>query len=203
MSKSPIRVRQQYILASRVLIHLTAAIWALFVWYQALSGKLSGDPVQHLLDFTGIGTLNLLLLSLSVSPIAKYLKFGQLIRLRKTLGVYAAVYGLLHFCVFIAFELQFEWKLILSEIIERPYISVGFIALLILSALLLTSFEPLKKKMGRSWQRLHRWAYVALALGLLHFLWSIKANELQPYLYIIIGTILLLTRKQKLKHFFK
>lgn len=200
---TPIRINKVYVTAARIAVHLISLVWLFVILQQGFSGSLPGDPVQYLLDFTGIGALNLLILSLSISPLAEILKFGQLIVLRKTLGVYAAFYALAHLSVFIAFELQFEWSLILSEIIERPYITVGFSALFILTLLLATSFDVIRKKMGKSWQKLHRWVYLALILGLLHFLWSIKANELQPYIYIGIGTILLLLRKKKLKMMFK
>lgn len=200
---SPIRVHSAYLTVARVLIHLVCLVWLFIVLEKGISGSLPGDPVQYLLDFTGIGAINLLLLSLTVSPLAEFLRFGQIIVLRKTFGVYAAIYGLSHVGVFIAFELQFEWGLILSELIERPYITVGFGALLILTALLATSFDRLRKKMGRTWQKLHRWVYVALVLALLHFLWSIKANELQPYIYIGLGATLLMLRKKKIKMMFK
>lgn len=199
----PIRVKSTYITLARLAIHAVSAALLIYTLWQGVTGSLEGDPVQHLLDFTGIGTLNLLLASLLISPLAQYCKFGQLIPLRKTLGVYAAVYALSHFGVFIAFELQFEWSLILSEIIDRPYITVGFAALIILTLLLITSFNSIKVSMGSAWQRLHKWVYVALGLGLLHFLWSIKANELQPYVYIALGLILMSLRKKKLKRFFK
>lgn len=200
---SPIRIASVYMTFCRILIHMVSLVWLFAILQQAFAGSLSGDPVQYLLDFTGISALNLLLLSLAVSPLAELLKFGQLIVLRKTFGVYAAIYALCHLGVFIAFELQFEWGLIISEIVDRPYITVGFFALLILTALLATSFQGIKKKMGKTWQKLHRWVYFALVLGLLHFLWSIKANELQPYIYIALGTILLFLRRKKLKTMFK
>jgi sulfoxide reductase heme-binding subunit YedZ len=203
LPSSPTRVKPVYLTVVRVLIHAVSLIWLIYALLQGFFGGLSGDPVQYLLDFTGIGTLNLLLLSLTVSPLAEYLKFGQIIPLRKTLGVYSATYALAHFSVFIAFELQFEWGLIVSEIVERPYITVGFLALLILTSLLATSFSSIKKHMGKAWHRLHKWVYIALGLGLLHFLWSIKANELQPYIYIALGVILLALRRRKLKNFFK
>ena len=199
----PLRIKSIWILLLRIVIHGLSLLWLSIVLYQAFTGKLQGDPVQYLLDFTGIATLNLLLLSLAISPLAQYLKFVQIIRVRKTLGVYAAIYALAHLSVFIAFELQFEWALIVSEIIKRPYITVGFAALVILTALLVTSLDAIKRRMGQSWQRLHKWVYVALGLGLLHFLWSIKASEVQPYFYIALGLFALSVRKKKLKNFFK
>ena len=203
LPNKPIRVPAHTIIIARVLIHVLAFLWLLIVLMKGILGGLEGDPVQYLLDFTGIGSLNLLLLSLSISPLCEHLKFGQLIRIRKTLGVYAGVYALAHFMVFIAFELQFEWKLVLSEVVKRPYITVGFIALLLLSTLLFTSFHRIKVRMGKAWHTLHKTVYLALCLGLLHFLWSIKANELQPFLYIGIGGVLLWLRKEKIKRILK
>jgi len=131
--KRPIRIGNNWLRVLRYAIHAIGALWLVLVYYSALNGSLPGDPVQYLLDFSGIGALHFLLLSLTISPLAKMLKFSQLMRIRKTLGVYAAVYALFHFYTFTAYELQYEWLLILDEIIERPYITVGMIALLVLS----------------------------------------------------------------------
>ena len=198
----PIRVNPTYISLIRWLIHSTSIIWLTLILYFGFAGQLPGDPVQYLLDFTGISALNLLLLSLCISPLSEFLKFGQLIKIRKTLGVYAAVYALSHLCVFIAFELQFEWGLIFEEIVERPYITVGFIGLLILSALLATSFDKVKKRMGKTWSKLHNYVYLALVFIVLHFIWSIKADELAPLLYAGLSLILLSLRIIKLKRIF-
>lgn len=198
----PIRVKPTYIRLIRGLIHSAATIWLTLILYLGFAGQLPGDPVQYLLDFTGISALNLLLISLCISPLSEYLKFGQLIRIRKTLGVYAAIYALSHFGVFIAFELQFEWGLIFEEIVERPYITVGFVGLLILSALLATSFDKVKKRMGKTWGKLHNYVYLALMLIVLHFIWSIKADELAPLIYAGLSVILLSLRITKLKRIF-
>jgi sulfoxide reductase heme-binding subunit YedZ len=190
-------------MAFRILIHAVSIVWLSGFYYQALSGQLSGDPVQHLLDFTGIGALNLILLSLIVSPLAQYLRFAQLMRVRKTLGVYAGVYALAHLYTFTAYELQFEWYLLASEIIERPYITVGMLALLILSALLITSLDKIKRLMGTKWQKLHNFVYIAVALGCLHYLWAVKSNVYEPLIYIALTVILLFLRRKKIKNIFK
>lgn len=200
---APIRVNKSLIIYARMLVHIICLAYAGTVFYDALMGNLLGDPVQYLTDFSGIGAINLLMLSLCISPISQYFRFAQLMPLRKTLGVYAAVYALLHLLVFIAFELQFEWQLIASEIIKRPYITVGFVALLILTSLYISSFDFVKKRMGRQWQRLHNYVYLALFLACLHFLWSIKSTELAPIIYAIAAFALLLLRKKKLKNIFK
>nr|WP_136252271.1 protein-methionine-sulfoxide reductase heme-binding subunit MsrQ [Ningiella ruwaisensis] len=200
---TPVRVPSYGINALRYAIHVVAFCWLAWVYYLALNGSLDGDPVQYLLDFSGIGTLHLLMLSLLVSPIAMRFKFAQLMQIRKTLGVYAASYALFHFYVFTAYELQYEWKLILSEIVERPYITVGMVALLILSALLLTSLNKIKKRMGKNWQKLHNFTYLALILGCIHYLWSVKSDWYEPAIYIVLATILLLFRRKKIQKIIK
>ncbi|WP_395343440.1 sulfite oxidase heme-binding subunit YedZ [Ningiella sp. W23] len=202
-NRKPLRVNKAFIFAFRVSIHLISAIWLGIVYYQALSGHLEGDPVQYLLDFSGIGTLHLLFASLLISPLAQWMKFQQLMRIRKTFGVYAALYALFHVWVFIAYELQFEWLLIASEIIERPYITVGALAALILIALLASSFEKIKKKMGSKWQKLHNFVYIAVIAGCIHYLWSVKSNWYEPAIYLSIATLLLLIRRKKIKNLFK
>jgi sulfoxide reductase heme-binding subunit YedZ len=116
------------------------------------------------------------MLSLLISPLAQYFKFAQLIRIRKTLGVNAAVYAIFHVYVFVAYELKYEWLLILEEIIKRPYITVGMLAFLILSSLLVTSLQSIKKAMASKWQKLHNFIYPALILGCIHYLWSVKSD---------------------------
>ncbi|MGQ8363768.1 protein-methionine-sulfoxide reductase heme-binding subunit MsrQ [Glaciecola sp. 1036] len=201
----PIRIANFWISLTRYCIHGISLIWLIYAYYSALTGRVNGDPVEFLTNFSGIGTLNLLLLTLIVSPLARTLKFGQLVILRKTLGVYAAIYALFHFYIYIAYELEFEWLLIANEIIERPYITVGFVSLLLLSALLITSFTFLKRKMGTRWQKLHNWIYVACILGCVHFLWSVKSDISEPIIYSFLFLILLLTehRRQKFKKLLK
>jgi sulfoxide reductase heme-binding subunit YedZ len=131
------------------------------------------------------------------------MKFAQLIKLRKTFGVYSAIYALAHLFTYIAFELQYEWALVLSEIIKRPYITVGFLGLSILTLMLMTSFNTVQRKMGKYWGKLHRWVYLALILIALHFVWSIKSQEIEPYFYIALSALLLYLRKEKIKRIFK
>ena len=184
-------------------LHLIAVIWLVWVFYAGFTGQLPGDPVQYLLDFTGIGALNLLVASLSISLVAMHLKFAQVMVFRRPLGVYSAIYALAHFIVFIAFELQFEFRLIISEIVDRPYITVGFTGFLLLSLLALTSFPIIKKKMGKSWQKLHNLSYVAVALACLHYLWLVKSSWIEPAIYIVIVLVLLTLKRRKIKNIFK
>ncbi|GLR69930.1 sulfite oxidase heme-binding subunit YedZ [Agaribacter marinus] len=193
----PIRVHKHVITVTRASTHVVAALWLIIVYVGALKGSIAGDPVQYLIEFSGKGAINLLLISLMISPIAKWLKFGQLLKFRRTTGVYSAIYALFHLYVFIRYELQFEWGLILSEIIERPYITVGFVALCMLCALMVTSPSRIKRMMSSHWQKLHNWVYPTSILTIIHFWWSLKSEWSEPLFYLVFLCILLAFRYKK------
>lgn len=196
-------IRQSQVLWLKGLIHTLSLGLAAVTFYQAIYDQLGGDPVEALLHFTGIGALNLLLLSLAVSPLAKHFKAANLLKIRRLLGLYAFFYALLHIASYLLFELQLAWGLLLSEIIKRPYITVGFVALMILLALAATSTKGIQRKMGKSWQRLHNWVYLALLLAALHYIWSVKSDLSQPLLYWGAALGLLWFRRQRLTRWLK
>ncbi|GAA0851938.1 protein-methionine-sulfoxide reductase heme-binding subunit MsrQ [Aliiglaciecola litoralis] len=191
------------LLAVKVVSHIGALSPLLWIFYQAITDQLGGDPVEALLHFTGIGAFNLLLLSLLVSPLAKLLKSPALIKTRRLLGLYAFTYALSHFLSYVFFELQLEWQLLLSEIVKRPYITVGFTALLILTLLASTSTAWAQRKLGRKWQRMHNWVYLAVLLVALHYIWSVKSDVIQPLFYWAMTLILLYWRRLKLTKWIK
>jgi sulfoxide reductase heme-binding subunit YedZ len=178
-------------------LHIAALFLLLITFYQAFTDQLGADPVKALLHFTGIGAFNLLLMSLFISPLAKYLRQGQLVTLRRPVGLYAFAYAICHFSSYLLFELQLEWSLMFSELIKRPYITVGFGALLILSVLAATSTKSIQRRMGRTWQKTHNWVYVASLLISLHYIWSVKSEIIQPIVYGLVLLALLATRKAK------
>ena len=198
----PLRVNTAVIKTMQLSVHLVTGIWLTWVFYAGFAAQLPGDPVQYLLDFTGIGALNLLVASLVVSLVAQHLKFAQAMVFRRPLGVYSAVYVLAHFIVFIAFELQFEFRLIAAEIIDRPYITVGFIGFIILSSLAFTSFPYIKRKMGKAWQKLHNLTYVAVILACVHYLWLVKSSWMEPAIYFAIVLSLMIMKRKKIKNIF-
>lgn len=187
----------------KVLIHFGALLPLIWTFYLASIDQLGGDPVESLLHFTGISAFNLLLLSLLTSPLAKMLKQAALIKVRRLLGLYAFFYALIHFLSFIFFELQFEWQFLIAEIIERPYITVGFVALLILFSLALTSTRKSQIRLGKKWQALHNCVYLAGILIALHYIWSVKSDILQPVIYWVLLLLVLFMRKDKLDRWLK
>lgn len=203
MTKTKFRLKARHIIWLKVVIHLSALIPLIYTYFQAFNDQLGGDPVEAVLHFTGISAFNLVLLSLLVSPLAKRLKQGMLINVRRLLGLYAFFYALSHFTSYVLFELQLEWSLLLSEIIKRPYITVGFAALLLLSSLALSSTKNIQRKMGSKWQKLHNWIYVAGLLIALHYIWSVKSDLVQPIIYWMMLLSLLWFRRDKLLRKFK
>ncbi|MDP5131280.1 MAG: protein-methionine-sulfoxide reductase heme-binding subunit MsrQ [Paraglaciecola sp.] len=193
------RLKLIHILLLKGIIHFAAVIPLAYTFYLATIDDLGGDPVMALIHFCGIGAFNLLLLSLLVSPLAQKLKQGLLLRLRRLLGLYAFVYALSHLLVYVIFELQLDWGLIAGEIIERPYITVGFVAFLILGALAATSTQAMQRTLKRNWQKLHNWVYIAVLLIALHFIWSVKSDINEPLLYWAMTLVLLTMRKSTLQ----
>ena len=183
----------------KVLIHLGALIPLANLYFSAFNDELGVDPVKAVIHFTGIGALNLLLLTLSVTPLAQLAKQGYVLKVRRLLGLYAFTYALFHLLNFLAFEVQFDGALFISEIFKRPYITIGMIAFFLLGALAITSLNKLKRKMGKSWQRLHNVSYVIILLVTIHFYWSVKSELTSPLFYFALALILLLLRYKKIK----
>ena len=188
---------------AKTFIHLASLLPLVNLYWLAYFDELGGDPVKEVIHFTGIGALNLLLLSLILTPLAKVLKQGKLIQLRRVIGLYAFFYGLLHILNFLFFEVQFDFSLFIDEIFDRPYITVGMTALLILTALAVTSIGFIRRKMGRNWQKLQNLTYLAGALVVIHFFWSVKSELTSPLMYIAFFLFLLYLRKDKFRRWIK
>ncbi|NMP30914.1 protein-methionine-sulfoxide reductase heme-binding subunit MsrQ [Thalassotalea sp. M1531] len=183
----------------KIIVHLAALLPLVWLYYGAINDTLGADPVEYVIHFTGTGALNILLLTLALSPAAKFFKKPVLIKLRRLVGLWAFTYAIFHLLNFIFFELQFDWRLLVSEIVKRPYITVGMMAFLILSLLAFTSINRIKRKMGKNWQQLHNWVYIAAIAVVIHFYWSIKSDIYQPALYALILLWLLSLRRSRIK----
>ena len=183
----------------KLFIHFAALLPLVNAYYLALTDQLGADPVESIIHFTGIGAFNLLLLSLAITPISKRFKISILLKVRRLVGLYSFTYALLHLLNFLFFEVQFDWSLFLNEIIDRPYITIGMVGLLTLLALAITSIPILKKRMGKNWQKLHNWVYLAAVLVGIHFYWSVKSEIIEPSIYLFITVTLLALRFKKFK----
>ena len=168
-------------------------------------GSLGVNPVERLLDVCGTTGLNLLMLTLCVSPLRRSLGINRLVSFRRLLGLFAFFYVALHFLTYalldlgLVFQPEFALDTLLVDIVERPYITVGFTALVLLIPLAVTSTRALQRRLGRNWVKLHRLVYVIAILGLLHFWWQKKsdADFAEPLLY---GFLLAALLGERLKH---
>lgn len=157
-----------------------------------LTGLFSApEPVDFLLRHSGQYALQGLLLSLCITPMRQLTTWRALHPARRIFGLAGFAYAALHFSVYLVFDLELRFDVLTEEVIERPYIAVGAAALGLLVPLALTSTRSMMRRLGRRWQILHRLAYVAPVLAVLHFLWLVKADLSEPLLYAAALAVLL------------
>ncbi len=166
---------------------------ALLVW-RAMDNRLGPNPVETVIHSTGIWTLRFLLLTLAVTALRRLTGLGWLPRFRRMLGLFAFFYALLHFSAYLVLDRALAWEEVLRDLTDRPYITVGFMALVLLVPLAVTSTRGWVRRLGRRhWQQLHRSIYLIAALGVLHFLWLVKADPREPLRYgaLLVGLLVL------------
>lgn len=166
-----------------------------FMIADAARGQLGADPVAIALNRLGLLALITLLGSLAATPLRLVLGWSWPLRLRRMLGLFAFFYVSLHFTLYLAIDQGFDFSAILKDISERKFITVGFLAFLLLVPLAATSPMRVRRMLGpKRWQRLHRLVYAAGALAALHFIWRVKRDLTEPAIYAIILGLLLLAR---------
>jgi len=178
----------------RIGVFIAAAVWPMLWLYQALEDLLGPDPGKVLVDRLGLGTLVLLLITLSMTPMQKLTGWAGWIAVRRQLGLWCFAYVVLHLCSYMSFILGFDWSQLTVELRKRPYIIVGALGFLGLLALAVTSNRYSQRRLGVRWKKLHRLVYVILGLGLLHMLWIVRADLEEWAIYAFIGAVLLLLR---------
>ena len=170
------------------LIPLISLIW------NAFQGHLGANPIEKVTHITGEWALRFLLLTLSVTPARKLLGWHFLLRLRRMVGLYAFFYACLHFLTYMVLDQFFDFDEIIKDILKRPYITVGVAAFVLLIPLAVTSTNTMMKRLGRRWKSLHQLIYVIGVLAILHFLWLVKADNLEPLVYACILLALFMAR---------
>lgn len=178
----------------RVGVFIVALVWPLFWLYQAWTDVLGPDPGKVLVDRLGLGTLVLLLVTLSMTPLQKFTGWAGWIAVRRQLGLWCFAYVVLHLSAYLAFILGFDGAQLGVELRKRPYIIVGVLGFLCLLVLAMTSNRYSQRRLGGRWKKLHRLAYVVLVLGLLHMLWIVRADLREWAIYAAVGALLLVLR---------
>lgn len=169
-------------------------------------GGLGANDVETVLNVCGKTGLNLLILTLCVTPIRRSTGINKLVVFRRPLGLFAFFYLTLHFLTYALLDLGLLYPLLygqtaagispaaqlLADIAERPYITVGFTALVLLIPLAITSTRAMQRRLGRNWQKLHRLVYVVAVLGIVHYWWQVKSDaDAQPLPYAVLLAVLL------------
>lgn len=192
------RLATKQIFWLKILLHLAAFLPLVWLVYATNQGALSADPAKDIQHFTGLMALKLLLATLAVTPLARYSKQPLLIRTRRLLGLWCFSWATLHLISYSVLELGISnLNLLGSELVTRPYLTLGIICWLILFALTLTSTKAAMKRLGYRWQKLHNTVYLVLVLAPVHFIWSVKTLSPQPLFYALIALGLLALRYKK------
>jgi sulfoxide reductase heme-binding subunit YedZ len=194
-------------MTQRSVILIKVALWAaclaplglLVARGFGLAGGLGVNPIEEVLNVCGKTGLNLLMLTLCITPIRRSTGINKLISLRRLLGLFAFFYLALHFSTYALLDLGLlydpgqAWGTLLVDIIERPYITVGFTALVLLIPLAVTSTRGMQRRLGRNWAKLHRLVYIVAVLGVVHYYWQVKSDLdfAEPLLYAFLLAVLL------------
>ena len=182
------------VLTLKVLLWVSALAPAAWIAGGAFRGWLGVNPIEKVTHVTGLSALVLLLLTLAVTPVRRMARWNRLIQLRRPLGLFAFFYAFLHFSTWMALDLGFQLSWISEDIMERPYITVGFTAFVLLIPLAVTSTRGWIRRLGRRWATLHMLVYITATLGVVHFYWLVKADTSLPLLFAGILTLLLASR---------
>jgi methionine sulfoxide reductase heme-binding subunit len=173
------------------------AAWALgiipllFAVKWSYQSRLGANPVEFLEHYTGDWTLRLLLTTLTMTPLRMLTRLTEPVRVRRILGLWAFAFLCLHFSIYLVFDLGFSVLQLGEDLVKRTYITLGFTAWLMLLSLAITSTTAWQRRLKHRWVALHQLVYPAAILGVIHYLWLVKADTREPLIYLAILLVLL------------
>ncbi len=159
-----------------------------------VTGSLGTNPVEEILDRFGNWGLRLIVITLAVTPLRRLTGWNWLSRFRRMLGLFTFFYVFMHFLTWLVLDQGVLMSAIIEDIVKRPFITIGFLALLLLAALAATSTNGMRRRLGRRWQQLHYAVYPIAILGVWHYWWQVKQDIAEPLVYAVIVGALLLAR---------
>jgi sulfoxide reductase heme-binding subunit YedZ len=166
--------------------------------YGVFWGDLGANPVETITNTTGIWTLRLLVITVAITPARWLSKWNLLIRFRRMLGLFAFFYGTLHFTTYFVLDHSLMFDGLWEDVVERPYITMGFTAFVLLIPLAFTSTQGWIRRLGgHRWNLLHRLVYVSAVLAVIHYWWKVKLDTTYPRYYALIVALLLAVRVWK------
>lgn len=202
MAPSPARraATARRILKPALFLALSAPLaWLCWAWFSLIAGTggaaLGFNPIEYSIRFTGEQALRALLLALAVTPLARLTGWRPLMSVRRMTGLFAFAYVVVHLSLYLGADLEFSLAALVRDVGKRIYITAGMAAFLLLLPLAITSTSGWIKRLGaRRWQRLHRLVYAASVLAVLHFIFMVKGNQSEPWIYAAVLGILLGSR---------
>jgi len=159
-----------------------------------ITGRLGANPVEEIQDRLGYWALRFIMITLAVTPLRRLSGWNWLSRFRRMLGLFTFFYAILHFLTWLVLDREMRFSDIVEDITERPFITLGFAAIVLLTALAVTSFIAIRRRMGRRWQTLHNSVYVIAILGVWHYWWQVKKDVTEPQIYAAVLILLLAAR---------
>jgi sulfoxide reductase heme-binding subunit YedZ len=156
-----------------------------------LTGRLGANPVEEILDRFGNWALRFIMITLAVTPLRRITDWNWLSRFRRMFGLFTFFYALLHFLTWLILDQGLLLSAIFEDLVKRPFITIGFAALLLLAMLAATSTNAARRRLGRRWQTLHNATYVIAILGVWHYWWQVKKDITEPLIYAGILAVLL------------
>src|SRR4051812_38083344 len=166
-------------------------VWLIVRAFGFVHTGLGADPIKKIQDTCGEWGLRFLMITLAITPLRDWFGATWLISLRRMLGLYAFFYVLLHFLTWFVLNQGMDWHSMLIDIAKRPYITIGFTALVLLIPLAVTSTNAMMRRLGKRWKKLHRLIYPICILAVWHYYWQVKADIREPLVYVAIVTLLL------------
>jgi len=181
---------------AKSLVFLGALIPLALLIQAFVSGELLlTEPVKNIQHRTGIGALILLLVTLTATPLRRLTGWNDVIKFRRMLGLFAFFYASLHVFSYLVFDQELSPSAIAADVVEHPWVLLGFTAFVLLIPLAVTSTKGWIRRLGgQRWQRLHQLIYVSAAAAVLHFLWLVKLDKREPVIYAVILVALLVAR---------
>lgn len=173
-------------------VYLVGAIWAAWLFWLGLTGQLGAEPINKLEREYGETALNLLVAGLAITPLRRWPGLN-LIRFRRAVGLTAFGFVVAHFTIWALLDVG-TWGRVVADILKRPYVTVGMLALIGMIPLALTSNNRSVRAMGSNWRKLHRLTYAVCLLGALHYIWLTKGFPWEPLIYTVIIVGLLAVR---------
>ena len=156
-----------------------------------ISGQLSANPIEDILDRFGNWGIRFIMITLAVTPLRRMTGWNWLVRFRRMLGLFTFFYVLMHFATWLILDQGLLLSAVLEDLTERPFITIGFTALVLLTAMAVTSSNGMRRRMGRRWDRLHYSAYAVGVLGVWHYWWQVKKDTSDAWIYAVIVSVLL------------